>query len=199
MNIGIDVDGVLLNTHKFMLKYGQRFFRKKPVEPSGYTIEEMFGVDGIPVLLFGMRWFLPYYCRKFPPYPNSAKLYGELKNSGNTIWQITARKFALQHSPLGRYSYNALKKWLSRNGFCYDRLLLCDEHRAAQEKLSFCLKHGIDIMMEDNPDTAMTLAGNGIKVLLFDAPYNRKAVSEKLIRVKNWDEAERYLRDQNII
>ena len=54
-------------------------------------------------------------------------------------------------------------------------------------------------MMEDNPDTAMTLAGNGIKVLLFDAPYNRKAVSENLIRVKNWDEAERYLRYQNII
>lgn len=199
MNIGIDVDGVLLDTRQFMLEYGKRFFRREPVDPAGYTIEEMFGVSGVPVLLFGMRWFLPYYCRKYPPSPGAAEVYRELKDSGNMIWQITARKFALNPSPLGRYSHRALEGWLSRNGFCYDRLLLVDEKRAAQEKLGCCRKHGIDIMIEDNPDTALALAGNGIKVLLFDAPYNREAESENIVRVHNWDEAGRYLRGSNQI
>ena len=194
MRVGIDVDGVLLDTRRFMLKYGQRFFRRIPVDPAGYTIEEMFGVSGSQVLLFGMRWFLPYYCRNYPPFPGAAEVYRELKNDGDMICQITARKFVLQHSPLGLYSCTALKNWLKKNHFCYDRLLLCDEKQAAQEKLIYCRQCGIDVMLEDNPVTAEVLAGNGIIVLLFDEPYNRNVISKKIIRVRNWDEAGRCLR-----
>ncbi len=193
MRVGIDVDGVLIDTREFMLSFGRRFFRREPVDPDGYTIEEMFGVSGVPVLLFGMRWFLPYYCRKYPPYKEAAGVYRRLKKRGSTIFQITARKFALSRSPLGRYSFNSLKKWLKRNRFCYDRLLLVNEKEAAREKLKCCRRFGIDVMIEDNPETALTLARNGIWVLLFDAPYNRNASADRIIRVKNWREAEEYL------
>ena len=44
-------------------------------------------------------------------------------------------------------------------------------------------------MIEDNPETALTLAEHGITVILFDAPYNKNVVSERVIRVKNWGEA----------
>ncbi len=194
MRVGIDVDGVLIHTRRFLLRYGSRFFRRKPLHPGAYTIEEMYGVSGIPVLLFGLRWFFPYYCRKYPPNPGAADVYRELKRSGHTIYQITARKFARSHSPVGRYSYHALTNWLRKNGFCYDKLLLVDEKNAAQEKLRYCQKYRVDIMIEDNPVTAETLTKHGIRVLLFDAPYNRGISADNLIRVQNWSDAGAYLR-----
>ena len=190
MRIGIDVDGVLLDTRHFMLKYGSRFFRKKPVNPDAYTVEEIFGVSGLPVLLFGMRWFLPYYCRSYPPYPDAAGVYRRLKRGGHSIYQITARKFAMSDSPLGRYSRRALTNWLHRNGFCCDKLLLCDEKHAAAEKLKYCRQYHVSVMIEDHPVTAKLLAEHGICVLLFDQPYNRGISAENLIRVKNWRGAE---------
>ena len=189
MRIGIDVDGVLLDTYGFMLHYGRKFFRKGPVNISGYSIEEIFGVSGLPVLMFGMRWFFPYYCRKYPPYKGASEVYSKLRKGGNAIYQITARKFALSRSPIGIYSYNSLKKWLRKNRFYYDKLILCDEKKAANEKLRHCRRYKISLMIEDNPETALTLAEHGITVILFDAPYNKNVVSERVIRVKNWGEA----------
>lgn len=193
MRIGIDVDGVLVDTRGFMLHYGGKFFRKEPVDPSGYSIEEIFGVSGIPVLLFGLRWFFPYYCRKYPPYKGAARVYSELKKGGNTIFQITARKFALSRSLAGCYSRNMLKRWLKNNRFYYDKLIFCAEKNVAYEKLRYCKKYRINVMIEDNPETAAALAAHGITVLLFDAPYNQRVVSERIIRIKNWSEAENVL------
>ena len=94
----------------------------------------------------------------------------------------------------GAMSSNALTNWLRKNGFCYDKLLLVDEKNAAQEKLRYCQKYRVDIMIEDNPVTAETLTKHGIRVLLFDAPYNRGISADNLIRVQNWSDAGAYLR-----
>lgn len=140
-----------------------------------------------------MRWFLPYYCRSYPPYPDAAGVYRRLKREGHSICQITARKFARSDSPLGRYSRRALTNWLRNNGFCCDKLLFCDEKRVADEKLRYCQKYHISVMIEDHPVTAKTLAEHGTRVLLFDQPYNRGISAENLLRVKNWREADRAL------
>lgn len=193
MRIGVDVDGVLVDTRGFMLHYGRKFFGKEPVDPSGYSIEEIFGVSGITVILFGLRWFFPYYCRKYPPYKGAARVYSELRKGGNAVFQITARKFALSRSIIGWYSRCALKRWLKKNRLHYDKLIFCDEKKVAYEKLRYCKKFRIKIMIEDNPETAAALAAHGITVLLFDAPYNQNVASERIIRVKNWSEAENAL------
>lgn len=194
MRIGIDVDGVLLNTEKFMLKYGSRFFRKEPVDQYGYTIEEIFGVSGIPVTLFGIRWFFPFYCRKYPPYSGAAKVYDELRRNGDSIYQITARKFAASKSPIGKMSFRFLKKWLRKNRFHYNKLIICDEKNVSAEKLGHCKNHNINVMIEDNPWTAALLAENGIRVLLYDAPYNRHVSAENITRVHNWNEIRCFLK-----
>ena len=43
-------------------------------------------------------------------------------------------------------------------------------------------------MIEDNPDNAMILAENGIKVILFDRLYNQNINHENIIRCRNWNE-----------
>lgn len=43
-------------------------------------------------------------------------------------------------------------------------------------------------MIEDKGDTALYLAENGIRVLLFDAPYNQDISHKNIVRVFSWNE-----------
>ena len=43
-------------------------------------------------------------------------------------------------------------------------------------------------MIDDNPKVSKYLADNGVKVLLFDAPYNKNLRHPNIKRVYSWDE-----------
>ena len=43
-------------------------------------------------------------------------------------------------------------------------------------------------MIDDNPEVALFLAKNGVKVLLFDAPYNQNVIHPDITRVLDWKE-----------
>ncbi len=190
MNIGVDVDGVLLDTPSFLQEYGRRFFHRAPVRVDACGIREMYGVNDLQVFFFGLRWFLPFYCRKYPPYPEAAQVYEDLRKEGHDIYQITARSAATSKHFLGYLSRKFLIQWLQINHFFYHVLILCDEADAPMQKLDHCLENNVDVMIDDNPTTAQLLADHGIQVLLYDAPYNQTLQGEGITRVKNWNEIE---------
>ena len=41
-------------------------------------------------------------------------------------------------------------------------------------------------MIEDKPDVAEYLIEKGIKVILFDAPYNQAVTGKLMVRVHDW-------------
>ena len=190
MNIGVDVDGVLLDTPAFLREYGTKFFHKAPVHSDACGIKEMYEVGKLRVFFFGLRWFLPFYCRKYPPYPGAAQVYEDLRREGHDIYQITARSAATSRHLLGYLSRKLLIQWLQINHFFYHVLILCDESDASMQKLDHCLENNVDVMIDDNPTTAQLLADHGIQVLLYDAPYNQTLQGEGITRVKNWNEIE---------
>jgi 5'(3')-deoxyribonucleotidase len=49
-------------------------------------------------------------------------------------------------------------------------------------------------MLDDNPETAEMLAKNNIRVLLYDAPYNKNIAHERITRVGNWKDIEKQLK-----
>jgi len=62
-------------------------------------------------------------------------------------------------------------------------------HESKKEKHEICNFLGIDIMIEDRKKYACECANNGIRVFLFDKPWNRKIEDEtNMLRVKNWKE-----------
>ena len=188
MNIGVDVDGVLLNTPEFMREYGERYFKRPPADPDAYDMEDMFRVSHKQVFFFGLRWFLPYYCRKYPPYPHAGSTYDELIKEGNKIFQITSRKATTDHTLIGYFSRRFLNQWLRNNGFFHDKLFYCHEEGVSWQKLMHCQENDVEVMIDDNPITANVLAGHGIRVLLYDAPYNQYIEGDGITRVKNWNE-----------
>lgn len=188
MKIGIDCDGTLTDMTAYICEYGRRWFKREPVNMDGKNTAEIFGCTEKEEFRFGLKYFF-VYCKKWPPRESAADVTAKLNNSGHELYEITARKFAVDHSPLGWYSRHMHKKWLENNRFDFKETVYCSEHNACEDKLRECRKYGVDIMIDDSPDIAEYLAENGVKVLLFDTNYNWNVSGKNIIRVHDWNEA----------
>ena len=192
MVIGTDADGVLTDMSGFNYRYGEKFFGHKPADPAGYTTAEIFGESKTREFLFGLRYFYDYCC-KLEPRKNSPTVCHKLRSQGYSLNVITARKFSTMKNPLGSLSRNMFKKWTKKNGFLFDNIFFCSEKNTPVQKLDFCRRISADIMIDDKPDIALYLAEHGMKVLLFDAPYNKEAEHKNITRVYNWTEIYSFL------
>jgi len=65
-----------------------------------------------------------------------------------------------------------------------------DIWQGTKSKRQICREEGIKLLLEDNKDYAFDCARSGIKVILFDKPWNRDYEEhENIIKVNNWEEA----------
>lgn len=185
--IGVDADGVMTDMMVFNLRDGQKFFKKVPVNPNGYSPTEIFDVTKEDEFKFGLRYFLRYI-NKEPARINCSKVLNKLETYGDELHSITARKFVTIDNLFGEYNRKTFKKWLSKNDIRFKSIQFCSEHNTPMEKMIACSKLSVDVMIEDKPEVAMYLAENGVKVLLFDNPYNQGLEHKNMIRVNDWDE-----------
>lgn len=187
MQIGIDVDGVLTDLWKYQCKAGEHFFHRAPVEPEKLSVREMFGCSKAAELLFWVCSF-PGYCRNCPPREDAPAALRRLAGAGHRLYLITSRKFSADNTVPGRYSRAWLRDWLARNGLPFTDIRFCAEKNVNKEKLAACRQLGVDCMIEDSPAICSYLADRGVRVLVFDAPYNRMLAGPNLIRVTNWQD-----------
>ena len=187
MIIGVDCDGVLTDMSAYIFKYGEKWFGRKPVNPNGSNTAEIFGCTEKEEFRFGLRYFFTY-CKRWPPRAGAAEAVRMLKGQGHSLYEITARKFAAESTPLGRYSKRIFEGWLKKHGFEFDGIFYCSESRISEDKLEGCRKISADIMIDDRPETALYLAENGIRVFLYDTAYNKDVSHEKITRVFSWED-----------
>lgn len=192
MVIATDADGVLTDMSGFNYIYGEKFFGHKPVDFSGYTTAEIFGENKAREFLFGLRYFYDYCCR-LEPRENASEVCKKLCSRGHSLYVITARKFSTQNTPLGALSRNLFRNWCKKNGLFFGDIFFCSEKNTPPQKLEYCRRISADIMIDDKSDIALYLAENGVKVLLFDAQYNKGAEHKNIKRVYSWDDIYSYL------
>lgn len=195
MIIGVDADGVLTDMQEFNFQCGKEYFKKGIVNPEGYSVKEIFGVGKWAELFFGLKYF-PWYCKAYPPRENAVKILNRLKEEGHTIHEITARKFVTQKSLLGKCSKKWFLNWCKENGFSFDSITFCSEKTGPQDKYDACKKYGVEVMIDDRPEIVLYLAGQGIPVIMIDAPYNQKVQHENVMRVHDWSEVYEVLRER---
>jgi len=63
-----------------------------------------------------------------------------------------------------------------------------DPEGSAAYKMRLALELGLDVFCEDDTTIAQTLADAGVRVLLFDHPWNRDVSHERITRVSGWTE-----------
>ncbi len=83
------------------------------------------------------------------------------------------------------------QKWFEENQVPFHHIDLIGSH----DKLEAAKKHQVEVFFEDKHDNAVLLAEElKIPVILFDTPYNRKAVPNTVVRVNNWLEANKWIK-----
>ena len=187
--IGIDIDGVIGDSDKVFRKYIKKYLginlRREDVKDFYY--EKVLGIPENEMKNFWKRIDEEKRWLEIEILPGAKTALKYLKEKYQIII-ITARPKNIR---------NLTEEWISKNQIYYDRLYFIEEHKG-ESKLSAILANSINLkcFIEDRIDFALDFIKEGIKVILFDYPWNRiekNIDSELLIRVKGWQEALSYL------
>lgn len=130
------------------------------------------------------KWF-----KENEPYMYSVSEIAQGAKQILTEWQHRYELYYI--SARGQNVSDITLKWFKKHNIPYHRIELIGSH----DKLNIAKQHKVDAFFEDKHDNAVKLAEElKIPVFLFDAPYNRKSVPTNVIRVKSWEEANRYIK-----
>lgn len=186
MRIGVDIDGVLNYRTRFVLECGTKFCvesgKGSLQDLTSVHVSEVFGWDRATRDQF---WYEYGALQTFvwPAQNYAAEVIHRLKAEGHEIWIVTGRNEGdsrVKSMPEGATWEEMTRKWLAENDIAYDGFGF-DQH----DKGGFCREHGIDVMIEDNPEYLETF-DEKTKVFVFDQPYNREVVLPNFERVYTW-------------
>lgn len=183
--VGVDADGVLTDMSKFNIREGVKVFKGRKINPSGYGPMDIFGLTKKEETMFGLKVF-PKYIMKEPPRVGAPDIIQKLNADGDELHEITARKFAVLHNPLGAFVRMCFARWLKKYNMSFKSIEYCSEEDTPRDKWIACSKLSVDVMIEDKEEVALYLAEHGVKVLLFNAPYNQGVSHENITRVYDW-------------
>ena len=184
MNIGIDIDGVLVDLEKFSTDYGTKMCIEEgweiEINPEGYYETEKFNWTKEQEEKFWNKYLLKYIeettAREF-----SAEIIHKLRQENNKIYIITARN----ESGLPPEAYGKMqqitKKWLNKNKIEYDKIIFAKD----EEKLQKCLENNVNVMIEDNPNNILNISKQ-LPVIKYNCIYNEKMTEKNVITSYSW-------------
>lgn len=189
MNIGIDLDGVLTNYRKFAIEQGQKYCQEntkgKLENPEAYYMKDMYNWDEKTDYDFWIKNIF-IYATENPAIQGASENIKKLKEDGNTIFIITARKFATPDDDCEQEIKEKMKKmvkeWLAKNKIEYDYIIFSKE-----DKSKNIIENDIDVMIEDSPNNVKKLS-KLTKIICLDWPYNKGIENDNIYRCYNWNE-----------
>ena len=186
MKIGIDLDGVVIDS-----------------ETTFRTYEEIFDIDNLKgnnlINKFQARYnwtpeqekeFIEKYFLKVSKESNLMSgfigVYNLLKEQGHEFVVITARG-----GFVGKMKDDAIRL-LEENDIKFDKY-----YWKVEDKLEICQKEKVDIMIDDDWKIIKKLSDNQIKTLYFrDTNLVKLDESDYIREVNNWGEIYRYIREK---
>ncbi|MFR2534982.1 MAG: 5' nucleotidase, NT5C type [Clostridia bacterium] len=182
MRIGIDIDGVLTDEHRFIIDYGTKYLNNKKIE---YTLHDNIYDDPkifeITKSQYDAFWkkYLVYYSENISIRPFAAEVIKKLKQENNEIYIITSRSFTTYENQHRQKMQDIVKKWLNKNDVKYDEIIF------SRNKADICRKMHIDVMIEDKPENVIAIS-KIIPVICYDHPYNNELSDRNIIRSYSW-------------
>lgn len=184
MNIGVDIDGVLLDLERFALDCGTKMCIEKNIDIN-INLEKYFESEKF-------HWtqeqedefwdtYLLGYVQSSMPRKYAPEIIKRLREEGNTICIITARnENGMPEEYYGKMQEETIK-WLKTNNIEYDKIFFTTD----DDKLNKCKENDIDIMIEDSPTNIKNISKE-VKTIKFDCQYNRNIESENIIKAYSW-------------
>lgn len=188
MNIGIDIDGVILDSEKVFrtiaelyntIKFNNRSIRKYD-EP---RIQEKYNWTEEEIQEFADKYFVEC-SKKANLMPYVKEVIKLLKQDGHKLIIITAR--GKDKKEMRAVVEEKFKK---------ENLNFDAYHWAREEKADICMQEKIDIMIDDNYNNCLAIANKSIKTLYFrDAGIREIKDNAYITEVHNWGEIYKYIK-----
>lgn len=177
MKLAIDIDETIADFYGGLMN----FYHKKTGKL--HKKEEFTEYDVMPVWKVSLseaekllnEFHKVHNHKEVKPFDYSVDTINSLINQGISITIITARPKEFQEKT---------KEWFNHYFSDINFNIIHTQGRKYEE----CKKLGINVILEDSKSTALDCAKEGIKVILFDKPWNQKIEHENIFRVKNWKE-----------
>lgn len=182
MNIGIDVDGVLIDFEE-RFRYKAQFFNyverknNEIVNKDAYIVQERYGWNNEDWKIFSNKYLIEL-TRESKFMPGVKEVTDLLKKEQHKLFIISARGTEFEDM------ITIVEKKFQEESIKFDKY-----YWKLHNKLKAIKDEKIDIMIDDNPSTCKMLSDNGVKTLYFRNIYNNKMEeNEYLKEVKNWGE-----------
>lgn len=188
MRIGIDLDGVVIDTEKLFKVYSEIYavdILHKPLkDKTGAKHNERYDLTEEE-----NKYFLDNYVmravREANIMPGFIPVYEKLKKEGYEFVVITARGGLIPE--LVDDTYRILKE----NNIEFDKYYF-----NVSDKLEVCKKENIDIMIDDDYHIIEKISLAGIKTLYFrDTNIHKLEENEFIYEVNNWGDIYRYFKE----
>jgi len=174
LNICVDIDGTVTDPYCY-LDYFNRYFDKNvmPEDFMHYRLDIVYNVSRDEMMEFyrtnGRQMHLEASVQK-----DAHDILWELYKSHN-VYFVTARYKEMEDITI---------EWMNKNSLPPVKVYSLGSHY----KVEAAKQLECDIFLEDNPENASQLAGEGINVLLVDTNYNRELEMDNVKRVFSWEE-----------
>ena len=194
MKLGIDIDDVVAECAvPYLRRFAAEYGVELPAEPGWQVLNDRTGVPQEEIDRFRMRTYDSDFFGSLEPYADCPVVLEQLVQAGHELYFITARaerrrvitetwlreKGILDHAkavhlkpagdfdparPRGRY----------------------DPDSSARYKVRLAQELELDAFCEDDRTISVALAEAGIRVFLFDHPWNRDIEHARIERVSGW-------------
>jgi 5'(3')-deoxyribonucleotidase len=186
MKIGVDVDDVLAESmgplvdfhnqkNGTNLRFGEVF---------SFDLGKVFGMENREEAFNHVLDFYksPFF-KKIEPVLSSKEIISKLSKT-NQLAAITGRPTVIK---------NETVLWLEKfYPNCFSETHFSNHFPKEDKNLSkadFCLEQGYELLIEDSCEFALECAQKGIKVFLFNKPWNKGfAPHENIVPVGSWEE-----------
>lgn len=189
MKIGIDLDGVVIDSENVWRVYEEIFAIEDLNERELFDKEEpkyqgRYDWSKEEQELFNQKYLLKA-AKECNLKPGFLEIYKKIKNLGYELVVITSRGVLLDE--LRDDAINILEK----NNIVFDKY-----YWNITNKLEICKQENIDVMIDDDYKIIEQLSNNKIKTLYFrDVNLKKLPHSEYIYEVNNWGNIYRYLKN----
>ncbi len=192
MKIGIDLDGVVIDSETTFRTYEEIFDvdvlkgnhlinREEPKYQARYNW------TGEQEKEFSEKYFLTI-SRESNLMSGFVRVYNLLREQGHEFVVITARGGIVKEMKDDAISV------LEENNIKFDKY-----YWHIDDKLEICKKENVDIMIDDDWKIIKRLAENGVKTLYFrDTNLMRLEENKYIKEVNNWGDIYRYIREMKV-
>ncbi len=193
MNIGLDIDGVLIDDDTYRLDTMSKycFENNLPNLDKPYEYENKCNWTEETINDYRNKFFYEYL-RNAPVRNYSVEVIKRLHDEKNRIIIITGRYKCTENSEIGEKIRKDTIYWLNKNNILYDEICFtkCPKIKAIQQK-------NIDLMIEDSPEIIPQIV-KYTKVLCYDNRYNVNLQYDNMVRVFSWYDIYRKIKNITI-